>query len=500
MNNLRRTLLLAAAGLLLVTGCAPAIQLPWASQGGPPALARFYQQTLHWQSCSGGSCANLTVPLDYAHPDGATIEIAVFRAGATDPGHRIGSLVVNPGGPGASGIDFARVAAQIFPTSLRARFDLVGFDPRGVGQSAPIRCLTSSQLDAYTQEPAVPADAAQENQLVTAAQQLAQACKQRNGSELAHINTALAARDMDVLRAALGDSQLTYYGASYGTFMGALYAEQFPHQVRALVLDSALDPALGASRDDVQQAQSFERVLHQFFTWCAGLGDCPLGATPATVQARFVQLEGQVQRHPLPGSGARVVGGGPMLTAVASAMYLPEAGFPRLEQALGRAMSGDGSLLLAMSDDINGRDPSGRYSNLIESNIAISCVDRPHPTAVESYATQAQQDGVAAPTFGAAEPWSELPCAYWPVSAQIQPHPIHADGAAPILVVASRFDPATPYSWGVALSQELHSAALLTFDGTVHAAFDRGSSCIDPAVVHYLVDRATPSAGTVCES
>ena len=500
MNDLRRALLVTALCLLVFTACAPPSGLPWAGQSTPPDLARFYQQTLHWQRCSGGACANLTVPLDYAHPDGATIEIAVFRAQATDPRHRIASLVVNPGGPGASGIDFARVAAQIFPESLRSRFDLVGFDPRGVGHSAPIRCLTDSQLDVYTQEPAVPADAGQEAQLVAAAQQLARACKQRNGNELAHVNTADAARDMDVLRAALGDSQLTYYGASYGTFMGALYAEQFPHQVRALVLDSALDPALGAARDDVQQAQSFERVLHQFFSWCAGQGDCPLGGTAATVQARFTQLLAQVQRHALSGAGTRVVGSGPMLSAVASAMYLPEAGFPRLEQALGRAIGGDGSLLLAMADDINGRDPSGRYSNLIDSNVAINCVDRPHPSGVQSYATQAQQDATAAPTFGAAEPWSELPCAFWPVPAQIQPHAIHADGAAPILVVASRFDPATPYSWGMTLSQELHSAVLLTFDGTVHAAFGRGSSCIDPAVVRYLVDRAPPSGGTVCES
>lgn len=462
----------------------------------PPGLGKVYSQHLSWSTCQDGQCATLKVPLDYRSPSGQTIDVAVYRSQAS--GSREGSLLVNPGGPGASGIQFAQAIAKFLPASLQQRFDIVGFDPRGVGQSTPIRCLDDAGMDAFTQGPAVPADAAQQQTMVTQAQQLAAACQAKSQMQLAHVSTADAARDMDVLRAVLGDSKLTYYGASYGTFMGALYAEQFPTHVRALVLDSALDPALTTEQQDSQQAASFEQLLQLFLNWCAARSSCPLGNTAAAAGQQLDALMARVQRDPLPGSGPRVVGSGPFTTALASAMYTPDYGFPRLETALRAALGGDGGPLLAMADAESGRNADGHYDNLIASNAAISCLDRPHPRTVAQIAAQATAAATAAPHFGAANAWSELPCAFWPAPSQISPHAIGAKGTPRLLVVAGREDPATPYQWGTSLSRELSNAELLTSDAPGHGAFLSGLNCVDGAVTNYLVNLKLPANGTSC--
>jgi pimeloyl-ACP methyl ester carboxylesterase len=497
-----RPLAFMAVSLLLV-GCGPALPVirpPWAqSPGPPPELKSFYQQKLNWQPCLLGECTTLQVPLDYGRPSFATLGIGVFRAPASDHAHRIGSLVVNPGGPGAPGIDFAREASQAFPTPLRDRFDIVGFDPRGVGQSAPIRCLSDAQLDTYTQEPAYPTNAQEQASFVGIARTQAQACQHRNPQELAHVSTADAARDMDVLRAALGDSQLTYYGASYGTFLGTLYAEQFPTHVRALVLDSPVDPARSGETSDLQQAQAFEQVLKLFLSTCVQNGNCPLGDTVPAAQARLDQFLGQVAQHPLPGAGSRTAGSGPVQTALAAAMYNPAESFPQLEKALEAGLTGDGSPLLAMADGLSGRDSDGHYSNLIDSNTAINCIDRPHPTSVQTYARDAAQAAALAPHFGASNVWSGVACAFWPAPPQTSTHRANDSGAPPVLVVATKNDPATPYQWGVDLSHELNGAVLLTFDYAIHGAFARGAACIDKPVATYLTTLELPPSGSICE-
>ena len=463
----------------------------------PAGLARFYTQHLSWHDCGGGQCATLRVPLDYRSPSGPTIGIAVFRSPATGSSPE-GSLVVNPGGPGASGVQFAEAIGRFLPSSLRRSFAVVGFDPRGVGGSDPIRCLDDAQMDAFTQGPAAPVDAAQQAQMVSQAQQLVAACRAHSPEQLAHVSTEDAARDMDVLRAALGESKLTYYGASYGTFLGALYAQLFPHRVRALVLDSAVDPALTSVQEDRQQAASFEQLLQLFLSWCTGRGGCPLGATTAAAGQQLDALMARVEHDPLPGSGPRVVGSGPFVTALASAMYSPGYGFPQLESALASALGGDGGPLLEMADEENGRDADSHYDNLIASNVAISCLDRPHPTSVAAIAAEAAADAAAAPHFGPSNAWSELPCAFWPAPAQITPHRIAAKGTPPLLVVAGREDPATPYRWGVDLTHELSNAELLTSDQPGHGAFLSGLSCVDGAVSDYLTSLRLPADGTTC--
>ncbi|HLH68821.1 MAG TPA: alpha/beta hydrolase [Candidatus Dormibacteraeota bacterium] len=486
-------LLPAALVALVVAACAPA-----STPGRPSSpLARFYQQRLSWHTCAGGECASLTVPLDYARPSGRTISVAVIRIPATDRRHRIGALVLNPGGPGASGIEYAREAAHIFPSSLRARFDLVGFDPRGVGESDPVECVGDRALDALTEEPAYPVNAQQQSLLVSQAQALARACARRDGALLDHVSSADVARDMDILRAALGQQRLIYYGASYGTFLGTVYEELFPGRVQEMVLDSALDPALDSGQEDLQQAQSFDHLLGLFLAWCVAQPNCALGSTEAAAQARLDGLLGQVAQQPLPGQGGRLVGTGPFLTALAAAMYSPASGFPVLNAALGLALGGNGALLLALADALNGRGPNGHYSNLIEANYAVNCVDRPHPTSVPALAAEAGQAPTVAPVFGAAIVWGDLPCVFWPAKPELRPGPA-SPSRAPILVVATRNDPATPYQWAVSLARELGDARLLTFAGEGHVAFGRGDPCVDNAVVAYLTTAALPAPGTTC--
>jgi uncharacterized membrane protein YoaK (UPF0700 family)/pimeloyl-ACP methyl ester carboxylesterase len=494
-GRMERSPVVAVLALILVgaVACVPFAPLGHASS----PLARFYQQRLSWHACSGGECAHLQVPLDYGRPSGRTISVAVIRIPASDRRGRVGALVLNPGGPGASGIEYAREAARVFPASLRARFDLVGFDPRGVGESAPIDCVGDAQLDALTGEPAYPVNAEQQSQLVSRAQALARACGRRDGSLLDHVSSADVARDLDVLRAALGEPRLTYYGASYGTFLGVLYEERFPGRIRAMVLDSALDPALGSEQEDLQQAQSFDHLLGDFLAWCVARPDCALGNTEAAARDRLQALIQQVAQQPLPGRGGRLVGTGPLLTALAAAMYSPADGFPVLNVALRLGLAGNGALLLALADDLNGRGPDGHYSNLIEANYAVNCVDRPHPTSVQALAAEAERAPSVAPLFGAAIVWSDLPCVFWPASPELTPRPA-PPSRTPILVVATRDDPATPYQWGASLTRELKEARLLTFAGEGHVAFGRGDACVDAAVVAYLTAATLPAPGATC--
>src|SRR3954462_9249042 len=282
------------------------------------ALARVYDQHLAWQSCGDGfSCSSLLVPIDYAHPSSGTMKVAVIRERST--GSHRGSLIVNPGGPGASGVSFVRDAAFAFDT-LNNHLDIVGFDPRGVGQSRPIRCMTSTGLDRYFHTDPEPRTPATRAALIAASKQFADACWKRNGSYLAHVGTIDAARDMDVLRAALGDKKLTYYGASYGTYLGAKYAQLFPTHIRAMVLDGAVNPAENTIDSDVGQSKGFETNLDDFLAWCVRQGKCPLGGTRAEAVKGLDRLEARVRAHPEQ-VGSRSLGPGEFFTGLASGFY-----------------------------------------------------------------------------------------------------------------------------------------------------------------------------------
>jgi pimeloyl-ACP methyl ester carboxylesterase len=435
----------------------------------------------------------MLVPLDYSHPAGRTLHIAVIKKSSS--GSHEGSLIVNPGGPGASGVGFVTEASSAF-SALTEHYDLVSFDPRGVGQSDPIRCLTSAQLDTFINTDPVPATATEHAQLVAQAKLFANSCYAKNGSYLEHVGTIDQARDMDVLRAALGDAKLTYYGASYGTYLGAKYAQLFPTHIRAMVLDGALNPAEPASQENLIQAQGFQTDLDDFLAGCVRSGSCPLGSTDASAHAALETLKARVTAHPEIVNG-RQLGAGEFFEGLAAGLYSTDD-WPQLWAALGTAMKGNGAGLLLFADSLTERNPDGSYTNLIESNMAINCIDRPSPRSVSTYDTDAKAFAKKSPDFGAAIEYGSLPCAFWKVPPVEALHPVQAPGAPPILVIGTTRDPATPYVWAQALAKQLQSGVLLTHDGDGHTAYLDRDPCVDAAVKSYVLDLHPPAAGTTC--
>ncbi len=467
---------------------------PAAVTASPPDLRRFYTQQLVWQPCDNSfQCASLLVPLDYSHPSGATLHIAVVRQPSS--GSHEGSLIINPGGPGASGISFEEEAASAF-SQLTDHYDLVSFDPRGVGQSNPIRCLSSAQLDAYVNTDPVPANAGQLAAVVNEAKLFANDCYKRNGSYLEHVGTIDQARDMDVLRAALGDAKLTYYGASYGTYLGAKYAQLFPTHIRAMVLDGALNPEEPVTQENLIQAKGFQTDLEDFLAACVRSGSCPLGSTDAGALADVDALQARLTTTPENVNG-RELGAGEFFEGLAAGLYSP-SDWPELWKTLGNAQAGDGTDLLLFADSLTERQSDGSYTNLIESNMAINCIDRPSPRSVSTYVADAKAFAKQAPDFGAAIEYGSLPCAFWHVPPVEQLHPVTAPGAPPILVIGTTRDPATPYVWAQALAKQLSSGVLLTYVGDGHTAYLRHDACVDAVVQSYVDDLVTPKPGKTC--
>ncbi|MBC3989631.1 alpha/beta fold hydrolase [Streptomyces sp. AC563] len=469
----------------------------------PAPLRGYYEQRLRWRPCgaSGFECATLRVPLDYERPGAdRDVRLGVSRKRATDGPRRLGSLLVNPGGPGGSAIGYLQTYAGIgYPRAVRARYDMVAFDPRGVGRSEPVRCLTGREMDAHVRTDQTPNDAAEKRSLVRAYQKLARGCQRGSGRLLGHLSTTEAARDMDVLRAALGDRKLTYVGASYGTFLGATYAGLFPGRTGRLVLDAAMDPSLGAEQMNLEQTAGFETALTAFMTDCVRRADCPLGTDD---RAEAVSLLGDLlhraDARALRTEEGRTLTESLATTAVMSAMY-DEGAWPALRTALAEAIRGDGTELLQLSDAFYERSDNGTYSNLMVANQAVNCLDLPpafHSPADASQSLPAFR--TASPLFGETLAWAALSCAYWPVEATGRPHRIEARGAAPILVVGTTRDPATPYRWARSLAAQLSSARLLTYDGDGHTAYGRGSECADRTITTYLLTGRLPAPDTTC--
>jgi pimeloyl-ACP methyl ester carboxylesterase len=433
------------------------------------------------------------VPLDYSKPHGQTIGVAVIRK--VTSGTSRGSLIVNPGGPGESGLEFLSQAAGAF-APLVDHYDLVSFDPRGVGQSHPVRCLTSAQLDTFIDTDPAPTTPAQLAAIVAQAKQFANACFAKNGSFLSHVGTIDQARDMDVLRAALGDPKLTYYGGSYGTYLGAKYAQLFPTRIRAMVLDGALDPNTGATEQNRVQANGFQTDLHDFLADCVSRSSCPLGSSVPAELATLHGIEASVTRHPI-AVGGRSLGAGEFFEGLAQGLYSPTL-WPQLAEAIHAATQGSGSAILQFADALLHRDSDGSYTNLIESNLAIDCVDRPSPRTVSAYVTAAKAAATTSPDFGAAIEFGLLPCAFWKVPPVESPHPVQAPGSPTILVIGTTKDPATPYVWAQSLAKQLSKGVLLTFRGDGHTAGLRGDSCVDAAIHDYIDSLVAPAAGTSC--
>lgn len=472
---------------------------------GMKGTERFYAQTLTWSDCPGGQCATLTVPVDYAQPDGATIDLAVLKVPATSRS-RLGSLVVNPGGPGGSGVDYARYAASggVVSAAVHRRYDVVGFDPRGVGRSAPITCLTDEQLDAWLAQDPTPDTSAEVVASGEQARAFADACRATGNPLLGHVSTRDAAKDMDILRSRLGDAKLTYLGKSYGTYLGAVYAGLFPTHVGRMVLDGALDPRLTSEQINLGQAVGFERATRAWAAECAASGSCPLGGDTDTVMAGLADFLYQLDSAPLTRTGDPSV---PALTegwasyGVAAAMY-DQGMWDALTQALAAAKRGDGGPLLDLADRYADRSPGGGYQgNLMQVIYAVNCLDKPESADLGERVAQAERLTAQAPLWGRFLAWGSLACGDWPQPGGTpppEPTAITAAGSEPIVVIGTTRDPATPYEWAQGLAEQLENGTLISFDGDGHTAYLRSNTCVDSAVDAWYLEGTVPKADLRC--
>jgi pimeloyl-ACP methyl ester carboxylesterase len=445
------------------------------------------------------SCGTTTVPADYDDPAGGTLKLFLVRATLAGQSNRIGSLVINPGGPGESASDAAIQSALTLPTDVLNRFDVVGIDPRGVGLSTPaVECISDQQKDQLFATDPRATDAASLAAAFSQVDAVDAGCADKYKAALGAFDTVDSARDMDLVRQSLGDQQLTYLGYSYGTTLGSTYAELFPDKVRAMVLDGAVDPNANRQQTAEAQAQAFEATFTTFATLCTGLvGGCPVGADP---RAFVTDLLNQAAGAPIPSSRAgetRKATPGLILRGIRSALYQPSA-WPQLAQSLAGARNGDAAGILSLADTYTGRNDNGTYSNVVDADLAVTCDDTD-----ERY-TQEQVSGLVAdwnakyPLFGADAALSLYTCSAW--NAPRTPLPVRdAAGSAPILVVGTSGDPVTPLTGAVDMAQDLTSGVLLTWQGSGHTAYPK-TDCVTAAVNAYLIDLTVPTDGQTCPS
>jgi pimeloyl-ACP methyl ester carboxylesterase len=517
-----RTLLILAAVAAMVgplLACSP--NSPTGSGAAVPVgLDKYYTQKLSWGSCASFSpssddkaaysisgtpfeCAHLQVPLDYSQQNGQDAQLAVLRVKAADQAHRIGSLLVNPGGPGASGTETAAsLALQLKGAPLLARFDLVGFDPRGIGASTPtLQCFTPAERDAdrldveVDNSPAGVAKQERKNRNYDAK------CLQHSGKALlANSGTRDVVKDMDILRAALGDQKLTYLGYSYGTRLGYTYAEAFPQNVRALILDGALDPNQGLVDREVAQAAGFQNAFNAFGVWCTKQPQCPLGTNPdpAALTSAFKKLALPVINKPIPLLDGRKMSYNDVMTGTIQALYSPQL-WKRLMTGLQGLPTGEGRVLMYLADQYQERQQDGSYELTLDAFTSIGCVDD-KPVTDPNTVLEASKRALAAAPFEDSDTGPDPardPCAFWPVPNTSQPHQPHVTGLPQVMVISVTGDPATPYQAGVNLAKALN-ARLLTAVGTQHTVALQGTKCVDDIVTNYLVNLVLPPEGTRC--
>lgn len=473
-------------------GAAPTGPMP----SPPPGLEKFYSQDIVWTSCDVDfECSVLTVPLDYAHPDGRTIELHVERLRTAHP---MGAIVMNPGGPGGSGIQYVQAAKQVTTPLLRSKYDLVGFDPRGVGSSTPVQCLDDKQTDAYIAADGSPDTVSEIMYLGALMKDFGARCAKKSPELYDHIDTVSAAKDIDILRNALNQPKLNWFGKSYGTLLGATYADLFPQNVGRMMLDGAIDPALDSRDISHGQAIGFEDALQRFLADCPKHKDCELPRNSRTATAKILAMLLKLDRSaPLLPDGRRFTQS-MGLTGIVGGLYDKTYGWTELRSALPAALAGDYAQLAQSVDFYTSRQDDGHFSDNSNSAIvAINCLDHPTHYSTKRAMADATTWSAKAPVFGAYLAWSEVACNDWPAERTPAEHAIAAQGSSLILVVGTTHDPATPYMWAQALADELANAKLLTFDGDGHTAYMQGSQCVDAAVDAYFI-AGNPPPTTAC--
>lgn len=459
-------------------------------------LDRFYDQDVTWTDCSGGECADIWVPVDYAKPNGRALTLQAKRKLAEDPGNRQGSLLINPGGPGGSGIDMLSFFG--FGSEVTDNFDIVGFDPRGVARSTPVHCIDDAEKDTFNASDPSPDSPAEIKEYEATVEEFVEGCEQGSPALLPYMSTVEVARDLDVLRAVLGDKQLNFYGASYGTAIGATYAGLFPKNVGRMVLDGAVDPTDDGGVGGLDQAKGFETALTAYLEDCVTDDDCPVGDDVDAGRQQIIDLMADIDADPLPTSSGRELTEGLAFTGLVLPLY-DRTSWTLLTTALRGALDGDGSVFLYLADTYSGRQKDGSYGdNATDAQAAVNCLDSPSDDTIEEIEESGPKYAEAAPVFGPVAQWWPYLCSHWPVTSAAKKPDYSAPGAAPIVVVGTTRDPATPYDQAVRLADLLDSGVLLTRDGDGHTAYMSGNDCIRDAVDTYFVDGTPPPDDTTC--
>ncbi|MET7293141.1 alpha/beta hydrolase [Streptomyces griseoloalbus] len=479
---------------------------------------RVWAQSLGWKDCpapsplqGGGEapeplpdgtrwqCATMRAPLDWGEPEGETMDIALIRArSSADATDRIGSLLFNFGGPGESGVATLPALAGDYE-KLRARYDLVSFDPRGVGNSNGVTCLDAEAMEDMSEQDHTPDDGDDEVQaLLKSTQRYAAACARESARVLPHVGTEDAARDMDLMRHLLGDDKLHYFGISYGTELGGVYAHLFPRHVGRAVLDGVVDPTLDQLEEALARAGGLQLAFEHFAAWCVRTG-CSLGDSADEVEAAVRELEAELDDSPLPVDGDRVLTGSLLLDAVIQALHL-ETAWPALEVGLEQVADGVGETMLNLADALGGRRGES-YSDQQDARTAITCDDRSDRYTTDDLLKMAPRFEAASPVFGDTMVWGALQCTGWPVRGKAEHPDVRAPGAPPILLVGNTGDPATPYEGAARMAEQLGKGVGvgLTYKGEGHGAYGSGNSCVQRVVDTYLLDGETPAPGSVCE-
>ncbi|WOF24089.1 alpha/beta hydrolase [Microbacterium betulae] len=481
---------------------APTTGAEPATDGVPEELLPFYDQQLEWGSCGDGfQCTTVTAPLDWENPEAGEIDLAVVRQPALS-GQAQGSLLTNPGGPGGSGVSFILDSVDYaVGQALQESFDVVGWDPRGVGESTAVRCFDAAEMDAFLYDipEAERGTEEWEAELEARAEGFADACEANSDGILEFITTEQSSRDLDLLRGVLGETELDYLGYSYGTFLGATYAKNFPGRVGRLVLDGAIDPSTSGEDVGVTQAVGFEAALRTYMQACldGGTGEgCPFTGTVDDAMGDLAALLAAVDANPLRSSqDDRLLGADSLMTGVIAALY-NEANWPYLTEALAGALEGDSSIAFLLADSYNGREGGEYVDNSTEAFNAYNCMDYPAESEQAIEETE-QRIAEEAPTI--APYWTGASvCEYWPYEPTGVREEIAAEGAPPILVIGTTGDPATPYEWAEALADQLASGVLLTYEGEGHTAYNGASTCVDEAVEAFFTDEIVPEDGLVC--
>lgn len=490
---------IVAGSVVLISALSSSDETTTTRTGPAPGdrddLQSFYEQDLEWEDCGALECTEVTVPVDYDDPEGETLELAVTRVAGDDSAERV--LFINPGGPGGSGVDYAPIIGSQLTPDLRAEYDVVGFDPRGVQRSEPVVCLSDAEFIEFLSAEGTVETIEDLEEDVETMREFGEGCVENAGTLASFVSTQDVAHDLDVLRAVFGQEKLDYYGASYGTHIGASYADLYPEHAGRMVLDAAVQLEADQVEQNLAQTESFQTAFDAFAAWCIA-DDCPLGDSPEAVAGSVSEFIDGLADGPMDFGTDRPLTHTEAFYGMIAPLYA-EAAWPQMRTALDAAINdGDGTILQAFADLYMGRDGDTFSDNSFQVIRAVRCLDREDFIPLEEQLDLLPEFEAISPLFGKYMVW-DTGCQEWPAESPHEPLDYRAEGADPIVVVGTTRDPATPYDWSVSMAEILESGVLLSRDGDGHAAWGAGSACIDEAIEGFLLSGEPPEDGLMCD-